>query len=455
MVTGLLNFGGNGLGGFNAGTFNGSNVAALGDSITANNSSNSATLKIFSNIGYLTWFRILSKQAFNFDITNNYGNSGDTIQQVSARTSSVIASGCKVCFVLAGTNNLITSDTFTTMKNAMLTGILRPLLAAGIQPIVITITPRGSITTAQNQKRSQFNQWLRELAFGRPDALTAAGFPAGKNILLSDPSAAMSNYSDGTPIASMFSDAVLHPNCSGAYVMGKQLMADVGWLFMRQQTQMNEFFDVYDATNNPSGNLILSGTTNFGLLAGTGGTLTTNAGLAPTGQVATGWQIYRALGGSTATFVGSKENPRSDTINGNGERQVLTVNCAAVSGTGFEYYRLQNLNNILNVSAGDRVYAECTYQVAPGMTNLNAIVIGLVEAGPASPQSALDGNGGSVAGSLTEAHYGTLRTPVITLQTGVTNLSCQIAAIVSTAGATAANVQVAFGDPQSRKAQVY
>jgi lysophospholipase L1-like esterase len=80
----------------------------------------------------------------------NAGVASDTVQQIAARVNSeVIARKPGRCFVLAGSNSTTKGYShFNDARSVYETGIILPLLAAGIEPILATIPPRDFARTS-------------------------------------------------------------------------------------------------------------------------------------------------------------------------------------------------------------------------------------------------------------------------------------------------------------------
>lgn len=416
-------------------------VALLGDSITANNSTNTGGTSSMGGRGYFSWAHILSGKRLNFSLANNFGVSGDRLDQIALRTANVIGAAPDLVIVHGGTNDLLAGRTFAQMQSSMLNDILVPLFNSSSvrNVIVIPILPRTGLSTAQASLRAYFNRWLIELGLGRSDLVTA--LPAGRLPIVVPMSNLLEDMSNGTPIGgasnlatSVTSDG-LHPSLLGAYWMGFQLNAVISQIYPPRPSDALGFADIYDPVNNPAGNLLITGGVNAGIMAGTGGTLTTSSGLTPTGVVANGLRIFRSAGTSVATMVGAKENPRTDLANPaqTGERQRITVN---VTGAGLanELYVLNNVSATLtqsNFAAGDMVYAECKMQVLAGATNLQGFQLGVTDAGTV-PQNGLDAPAFASTPVLPGVAWtGTLRTPPITLGTSP-NISVALQAWLNT-----------------------
>lgn len=113
-------------------------VAYLGDSLTAINSNipaDSYSESYPSLAAFLTGGR--------FVFAGNYGVASDTVQMIAARVSTVIAANPAYCMILAGSNSTTKGIAhFNDARAVYETGIIQPLLAASIQPVLCTIPPR-------------------------------------------------------------------------------------------------------------------------------------------------------------------------------------------------------------------------------------------------------------------------------------------------------------------------
>src|SRR5690606_23688812 len=123
-------------------------------------------------------------------------------------------------------------------------------------------------TAADLGLHMQFNNFIREYAL------------TNRDVLIADPTPYLVNQSSSTstPLPGMQDDEV-HPTATGAYWMGKALNDVLSKHYSGRPTSFLVAADYYHAVNNPTGNLLLSGTTNLGLMAGTGGTATPGTNL--------------------------------------------------------------------------------------------------------------------------------------------------------------------------------
>ena len=429
----------------------GPTFAIFGTSITDQNSRNilpptASPSRAWLNDGYATWLRILLGQRFNLPVENDFGVSADTFQLMLARIGDVIAAAPDFCIVEGGSNN-IAVDTYATMKAAWL-AVVTPLRAANITVIVLPMPPRAGAVLTANQIKTQ----QRFFNYQREYCLNNRGF------LFCD---YMGYWLDQTstssvPLAGMVKTDNLHPTAIGAYYIGKALADLISPIIAPRPSALLSNADIYDATYNPTGNLLYSGTSNRGLLAGTGGTETANAGLTYTGGgtgggLATGATFLRGSATSTCTVTLTKENPRTDAGRSSGERQIVQI-AASTGGGADEVYNLRLSPTFADVASGDWYYGECSIEVTGAPVNVSALEFYVLETRPTNSQTAIDGAmNSSAAGVLpTVTWSGVLRTPPIQRQSDATAIQANIRARLKT-DAGAASITFKVGDFVLRK----
>jgi len=413
-------------------------MAGLGDSMLDRGDRSGGGVFLKTTSGPLTWVNILCGQRFDYQLANNFGVSGDTLAQMAARVPDVIAAAPAFVVIYSpGTNDITAGTALASMKASLTDDIVAPLLKAGITVIIPPIPPRlasGSgvtTSTAQKKKIALWNNWLQELCAGRPDLIPAT-WPINRLPYFVETRHYLENRADSTgePLTGTTIDG-LHHSALGAYYVAKAIKEQVlDILYPPRSTKLMSVMDIYDATDNPTGNRHRNSgaTANYGLLSGTAGSLVASTGLTPTGSVADLWSAARSVGSSsTSTMVLSKENPRTDDGARSGERQRVVI---AISGTGgiaaekFQFYRTTTTGTS-GIAVGDTIYGECAYELASG-ANIIGIELAGVEAGPGSPQTTADGYRETIFGGTqvfpNVAHKGVLRTPEITLQSGLTGI---------------------------------
>ena len=137
--------------------------------------------------------------------------------------------------------------------------------------------------------------------------------------------------------------------------------------------------DVYDATNNPGGNLLTNG-----MLQGTGGTASTCTGTVPNSTTL----VTGGLGGGAcAGTVGTTSDGRP----------TMTVTMSGTStGTNLKAFFYQEALSLANFSAGDTIYAEGCVSLGPN-TGLSDAAVVLLTTENAVTYFATTGSGGGGA----------------------------------------------------------
>lgn len=433
-------------------------IAILGDSITAQNLL-TATGSVQTSVrGYMTWANILTGQRFSFDpVADNYGLAGDALVAYSiypgipSRVANVIASGASICIVLAGANDILAAGTsHANMTAAMRDQIILPLQRAGIVVIVIPILPLGltgggGLSAANTKRLYRFNKWLIELGHGRADLMGSLPYPpivVDMTPYLLDNTSSVAN-----PVATIMLSDYTHPTQRGAYLIGRQLAAGLNAMFPPRANSWAAALDMYDATYNPTGSRAVQSGVNVGTFASTGGALTTNAGMTPTGTLAFGLSAMRSRGSSTATMALSKESPRTDGPT-TGERQIVDVAISSTGDATFESYTIQLGSNVA-VTAGEQFYLQASYQLLTAPQGLLGVEARLFTGGGGVGQTVSDGmldTAVAQAPIIEEVHKGVLKTPILTAATGNTAMNVQLNVHMKAANGSAA--RLAWSDMQ-------
>lgn len=415
----------------------GPTFSAIGDSMTDQNSRWILPPLATPSSAWFTdaplgWFRILSHQRINFPLSHELGVSGDTLEDVYERLDQVYNLNPKpdYCVVLAGGNNisLTTSlGSFSSMRDTWLK-IVRSLKERGIIPITMPVPPRaGSVlTTAQILTQQRLANYQREFCRRNKGYL----FCDYLKYFIDQTS------STGAPLATMVKADNLHPAATGAYYMGKA-MADLMALYI--PAPANSFYsatDYYDATSNPTGTLLHSGTTNYSTMAGTTGTHTASTGFTTSGNLAAGWTSVKSGGTSTWATTCSK-GTRSDGWS-SGATQIVQH---AITGAGGadEIHNLRATPVFSEINADDWYYAECKISVTAAPVNINALELYLLETRPSNSQTAVDQNYNAATSLLipTVTWSGTLRTPPIKRTSDATAVQVNLRTRANTTSGTA------------------
>jgi len=411
-------------------------IALFGDSLTRNNHWDGAALKTtwMSQLGYFTYARQLLNQRFYYDYNYNFGVFGDTTTQMLARIDSVIAVGPSVCVVLGGINDLIGGETAATVM-ANLTTIWARLNSAGIKVIAGTIFPASiaTLSATEAKRLMQVNQWMR------------ATVPTLPNVYLWDSFFTLSDLtSSAAGIATnCYASDLLHIGRKGSYLVGVDLAAVIekacpGVSGPTVGAQYGSFglSDAYDATDNPYGNLLGNNT-----LVGTAGS---KSGANVSGNVATGYTVYQALG-SVITAVCSKNIitlPNGQTY----EEQQIAVTSAG-GGVALEEINFQRL---ITTVVGDIIIAGAYIDVS-GITGRVNYISGITQAqyGSYSILSRDGYYGAGGADGLPSNFVGTVQTlPAVTPSGGTSVLAGVVIGMDCT---VAGGVTVKIRLPYARK----
>lgn len=379
----------------------------------------------FTNINQINQLRSIWGGRIYMPMTNNFAVAGaycTTPSQIPQYYTNAINSGAQLIFGDACRNDLSGGSSYATLQ-PLITTILSNVSNSNSRLMFLPLLPENAYTLSQRQIRIRLNRLVEEIGSGlRPDLLTLYNINPNNLPFIIDTNF-MEDYTNGGRLAGWGTSDGTHLTGSGTYQLAKQDAAVLQSNIVPRPTFQNYYEDYYDATNNPTGNLLNNNSTvNDGLMNGTGGTVLNFTGITPTGQVANRFQALRNQGTSTATYVLSKETTRADGISGTG--QVAQIDCS--SGSNFEQYRLQYTGTIPTPIVGNTVYATATYQVLDQPTGFLGASIYVTESGNATNQSTQDGSP-----NQDTANFGInspsgdmfLRTPPITLQASTTSLS--------------------------------
>lgn len=387
-------------------------LAIFGDSVTGNNSSSGSRERLKDN-GYLPWALRFCQQRYFFPQEWNFGVGGDNTADFLARIQSVIDVAPHIAVGTIGGNDVTQSiPVADTLNN--LTEILDRFEAAGIFVVLGKIYPRGpatTYTTAHMQKASTINNFLQR------ESLRRRGF----ELLDANPDFVDFTDTTGRGRAKCLPDGI-HPGVYGASILGRRLGELLSTLEPPRPDNFTDAGNVYDAANNPEGNLLPNG-----CMFGTAGTVAVG-----TGQVATDSRIDAAGSGLTVVcdvastptpgaYDNSKESTRiviSGTAGGAGHQIVFKQDAVAIpvgaTVEGLATVRVSNLDNARALQLDIR--AEHTSGI------LYAVDCEVGDAVGAS------GEAGEIFGPGIGEHFDwVLRTPRIVVPSGTTSLSLRVA----------------------------
>lgn len=318
-------------------------IAAIGDSIASDAiGSNTATSIIWSNWGFLAWMRRFLNQRMYFPIGNIFAVSGTKVSDAVAQAQQVVALGnVDICVVHTGTNSLGV-ETVPAMQSEY-TQIITTLKNAGIFVIVDAILAHSggqALSGTPLLQQCFINKWLANLC-----RLTPGTYYFDANPILID-------FATGNAQAGYLQDGI-NPTQVGTILIGQALASVINGLVPSNQDHFTLLGDLYDAVNNPAGNLL-----GHGLLDGSGG----ETGNGATGTVPTGWGASRVANSGTVTLVLSAA---ADSSYVNLNKCRLTFGGVA-DGNGGQIIQQKTLSP---PTAGQYVWGAC--DVVPNLTTAN------------------------------------------------------------------------------------
>jgi hypothetical protein len=361
--------------------------------------------------------------------------SGERLDQFRLRLPQVYALKPDYCILLGGTNDVGVRSVQEMKADGKY--IIEALLANGIRPVVLPILPRNGLPTVQLQRLVWYNNWLREYV------------RSVDNVVWVDPTYQMQDAANaaGNQITGI-SDDGLHPNQKGGYILGKAISDVVSPMFPLAASEVLNVADIYDAVNNPGGNLLTDGSSNWGLCAGTTGTKIASTGFTPSGSLASGFTINRSPGSSTCAAVCSKENPRTDGP-ASGERQVVAVSVTA-AGSSNELIKITPSLRHSNLNAGDVVFAQAAMELVSPV-NILSLELRTTDVRTSGNEANYDG-GWPGTGPLLEGFAGVWRTPPIEIGADSTSFLTEL--VLRIKGDTgAASCTLKISDVSLRKVQ--
>jgi lysophospholipase L1-like esterase len=335
-------------------------IIVLGDSISAFAiEADGAFHPSWSNHGYVAWLRRYLKQSVNLPMANVLAVAGVNVSSVVAnQLPAAIASGADIAVVLCGINSIIgTPPESLSTITAGLTMIYQSLLNAGMFVIAIPIRATGS-SGFPGQGLSGNNLLL----FSAVNRFIANFCANTSGMLMVDVNPSYLDFSSGWMQPQYTLDGV-HDTQQGAMLMGQLLANTISPLIPTTDDAFMHRGDLFNATNNVTGNLITNGL----LEVTTGGTLANGA----TGTVPDQWTGFRSSATSTTTLAFSQvADPSLTNLN----RTRMTVGGTA---DGVKLF-LQSSLNAANWAVGDTLTAEaaCTWNVTMGgMTSIGLQIV--------------------------------------------------------------------------------
>lgn len=304
--------------------------AAIGDSIASYATSDG---KGWANRGFLTWVRRYCGSRVNIPASNVFATAGFTIQAViNTWLAPCIAARPDFVIVHVGTNSI--GEGTTANLQAQYQYLYDALTNAGIIAIIHPILVTHSAFAWAGDDLLQvcaLNSFTENYCRNNLKAIYS-----NVNPLLTD-------YATGNGITADFYDG-LHPTLIGAMKIGRNDAEIINQFAANIDDRGSMAGDIYHATQNPSGNLLVNG-----LLAGSqSGTLQNGA----TGDCPTDWYCGPEIGASTASCAFSKTAYPGRT---GLERATMTIGGTADNNP----LRIFQTINPLLYSAGDTIKGEC------------------------------------------------------------------------------------------------
>lgn len=377
------------------------------------------------------WACFNAKQRVHSGRAYNMAVSGSYIGAIGAQMVNLLAvtPRCDYVVCLTGTNSFA-DEGLTGAQGwaALVTNFLVPARDAGVQAIIILDIPRA-IAGAYSSTDQQNSLWYNQLV--RDNAPAYGAWVLDPTGYLADPAS-----SAGAPRTNFYSDGI-HPATLAAERIGYALS---NLILARLPPPTVQGFvnraDVFNATNNPKGNALTNG-----MFTGTGGTNTSDAGVA-SGTVADAWQNRTLTGtGTSVASIVARDADANGGSPGNFQQLVWT------SGTGVSTYRFSQATNPVvttNYLLGTPLVLEMDVEVesAVGLEGLDIRItdLGFNSAyyfGPALINVTYYPYPGAFSGRI--------RTPPLVLNAASTTVLCRVEGRVNTGAAT-----VRFGNAELR-----
>lgn len=272
--------------------------AVMGASFEENALNRTLPAPSWTTGGWVAWLRRYAKGAIDLPASRVFATGGFTSTDViNTWLGPCVAAKPAWCFVDVTTNDFnTTSDRVFTNAKAIdnLTTIITALMNAGIYVILVPVRIFGSGYDWAGhplllRQVSYLNQWMKTFCENNTGATYW-----DVNPLFLDFS---TGYAQDDLLSADPSDGHVHDSTRGAQLRGLSAWNLISSLFPARDSRFMLLGDKYDATYNPTGNLLPNG-----LFAGTGGSAYAPSGA--TGQVADNWTVVG--GGGSVSPVASK-----------------------------------------------------------------------------------------------------------------------------------------------------
>lgn len=354
--------------------------------------------------GLSAWLEALSGGRLSSPVSLNYGVNGENTTQMLARcdaaVADAVAKGCEAVAFFGIFNDDVSTAAARATTIANITAIAKKWTEAGVIFLISGDFPAGSAANTTFRRTGaalpgtmQVRRWCLDVLPNLMSNIIA--YEVWDRLAVSD-----SLTGDALPL--YFQDDVLHPSSAFyADVVAPVLVQILTGLFPSFQLMPEASnSEVYDATNNPRGNILTNG-----MLSGN------NSGLA------TNWTTNLASGVTvTSSKVVSVPGPWE-------WQQSVVGGTAAAAGSATDVLR-QTLSGaqFAMISPGDTLQAECLTEIDAGFTNVRGLELRLVlfdNIGGGNTYEAKSFNFGATNDKLTNRAYQMFhRTPPLVIPTG-------------------------------------
>lgn len=264
----------------------------MGASFEANALNTSLPSPCWTTGGWAAWLRRYAKGAIDLPASRVFATGGYTSTQIiNTWLGPCVAAKPAWCFVDALNNDLLARSGVTNAAMIdNMTTIITALMNAGIYVILVPcrmLGPGRPWTNPELWQVAYVNQWMKKFCENNTGATYW-----DVNPLCIDFGPQQGQY--GVTQANLLLTDSIHDNAQGAQLRGLSAWNLIKPMFPARDDRFMLIGDTYDATYNPTGNLLSNG-----ILAGTSGSLS-----GATGQAADNWSVY--IASQTVSAAASK-----------------------------------------------------------------------------------------------------------------------------------------------------
>ena len=277
-----------------------------------------------------------------------------------ARISTVLAANCAIVIMPAGTNDVVANTANATVLSNLQT-MYADFVAAGTIVIRPSIIPRPGGTGGANGFTAP--QAANAQVINTADAAYIAANPTNLFFVNLNPWMT-SNDANWTILSDMLETTGatpgVHPNNNGASVMATPITNLVNAFISRWPAIASPLVDLFNATTNPTGNLLPNPTLN-----GTGGTASNGA----TGTVANSTTVSAASAGTAGVAASKTTDASGNTY------QVVTLS-GTYSGSNAFADIIMSSSLSASINTGDIVQGSATlnFGANPNISGVNVFL---------------------------------------------------------------------------------